>query len=234
VKWEYTLLMRVDIEKRGGGDFVAGLNKLGEEGWEVISMTGPRGTHGYGETLFKRPKESPRGAPGGLTFRGGSEGSRTGGATNPFDPGILFDRMATGRATIKISEMRLFQEGAQAWAKKQGITNGQLTREQFAAFLQSPETRQAMQQRLAQFQGGAGAADDHAPRQAVKVIRLKHAKATSLLGLLQELYGQKEHLRMASDDRTNSLVLVGAATPLVEVVALIEQLDVPGDAKPAK
>ena len=39
---------------------------------------------------------------------------------------------------------------------------------------------------------------------------------------------------MACDDRTNSLVLVGPETPLVEIVALIEQLDVPGDAKNAK
>src|SRR5262249_47952621 len=66
-------------------------------------------------------------------------------------------------------------------------------------------------------------------REAVKVIRLKHAKAAPLLNLLQELYGQKDHLRMACDDRTNSLVLVGAEIPLVEIVALIEQLDVPGD-----
>src|SRR5438128_9241250 len=78
MKWEYTFLSRVDIEKRGGGDFVAGLNKLGEEGWEVISMTGPRGTHGYGETLFKRLKDAPRGAPA-LPGLGGPRPGQPGG-----------------------------------------------------------------------------------------------------------------------------------------------------------
>src|SRR5215813_13713414 len=90
VKWEYTLLERVDIEKRGAGDFVAGLNKLGEEGWEVISIIGPRGARGYGETLFKRLKESPRGATGGLPFSSGREGFRPGEAPNQLDPGRLF------------------------------------------------------------------------------------------------------------------------------------------------
>jgi len=311
VKWEYTLLERVDIEKRGAGDFVAGLNKLGEEGWEAISIIGPRGARGYGETLFKRLKESPRGGTRRADFSGGREGSRSGDAPNQLDPGRIFDRLATGRTTINISDLRMLQEEAQAWAQKQGITNGQLTREQFISFFQSPGAQQARERIRARFTGAAGGGDDSdrrlrdlerrldevmrqlermrqdmqrarpeqgpAPNQkgrpgrsssqegqpgkgrgsagpaeisnvipkalgnskgtekeATNVIRLKHAKAAPLLSLLQELYGQKEHFRMACDDRTNSLVLVGGETLLVEVVALIEQLDVPGDAKNAK
>src|SRR5262249_16673813 len=172
-----------------------------------------------------------------------------------------FDRLAKGRATINVSDLRIGQEDVQAWAQKQGITNGQLTREQFVSYLQSPEGKQVRDRIMSHFRGGAGGgrhpggqgtgpgtssgqegqpsngrrADDPAEssktseKEVTNIITLKHAKASSLQKIFQELYGQK--IRLASDERTNSLILVGAAEPLTEIIAVIQRLDGPEEKK---
>ncbi len=53
-----------------------------------------------------------------------------------FDPNMIFDRMANGRDYIVIAEMQRGRERMEQWAAAQGITNGQLTREQFLRFMQ--------------------------------------------------------------------------------------------------
>jgi hypothetical protein len=50
------------------------------------------------------------------------------------DPGALFDRMANGKPSIPISEIRFGQSQAAQYAQKKGITNGMLNREQFIEF----------------------------------------------------------------------------------------------------
>ncbi|MBI1915949.1 MAG: hypothetical protein HYS12_14625 [Planctomycetes bacterium] len=95
----------------------------------------------------------------GLTqFQGGSNRGGGGfqGGGFQFDPGMIFDRISNGRATINISEMPRGQEEMQAWAQKQGITNGQMTRDQFVSYSQSPEAQQARERMMAQFRGGGG------------------------------------------------------------------------------
>lgn len=51
--WEYRALSRAQVVELGKNDFVAGLNKLGEEGWELVSVT--RGD----DYIFKRPGLRP-------------------------------------------------------------------------------------------------------------------------------------------------------------------------------
>jgi len=76
------------------------------------------------------------GPTSGLT-QGPGRGNRGGGLRGGgFDPSQWFDRMANGRASIPIAELRMGREEAQAWAQKQGITNGELNREQFTAYMQ--------------------------------------------------------------------------------------------------
>jgi len=58
-----------------------------------------------------------------------------------------------------------------------------------------------------------------------QVISLKNASASSLQKILRELYGQT--IRVASDDRTNSLILVAAEPQVLEVAKLLMQLDGP-------
>jgi Ca2+-binding EF-hand superfamily protein len=102
---------------------------------------------------------------GGFQGGGNRGGGFPGGGGFQFDPGMIFDRMSQGRQTINIAEMRMGQDDAQAWAQKQGITNGQLTRAQFIAYFQAPETQQAMQQRMAQFRAGGGGGGQRQGRQ---------------------------------------------------------------------
>jgi hypothetical protein len=89
--------------------------------------------------------------PGG-GFPGGGGGGR---GNFKFDPGMFFDRIANGRTSIAISEVPSrpndpsAQERLQQWATQNGITNGQLTRDQFVSYL---ESRRA--ERRANGQGG--------------------------------------------------------------------------------
>jgi hypothetical protein len=92
----------------------------------------------------------------GLTQYAGWRNRGGGPGVFPFDPGIVFDRIAQGRGTINISEIRRGQEEIQEWAQKQGIINGQLTRDQYIAYSRSPEAARALERRRAQWGGGSG------------------------------------------------------------------------------
>jgi hypothetical protein len=187
VKWEYAILSREDITKRGAGDFVAGLNKLGDEGWELISITGPRGAPRAEEALFKRLKESSRGATGGLNFRGGE---RPGGAPNwRGQPG----KGQPGKGRVPAGPAEISNVIGKATGGSKGTE-----------------------------------------KEVTNVIFLKHAKAASLQKILEDLYGQKNLFHIATDERTNSIILVGVEEALIEIQALLQKLDGPEDAKKAK
>ena len=64
------------------------------------------------------------------------------------------------------------------------------------------------------------------PKEVTKVFRLKNAKAASVAKTLESLYGQRKG-RLASDDRTNSLVVIATGEHLLEIAVLIEELDAP-------
>src|SRR6266702_2739036 len=38
IRWEYSVLTKEEVAKAGKDDFRAGLNKLGEEGWELVTI----------------------------------------------------------------------------------------------------------------------------------------------------------------------------------------------------
>jgi Ca2+-binding EF-hand superfamily protein len=52
-----------------------------------------------------------------------------------FDTGRIFDLLARGRPAIRIADMNNSRQAAQAWARQHGITNGELNREQFMAYM---------------------------------------------------------------------------------------------------
>jgi hypothetical protein len=85
---------------------------------------------------------------GGGGFPGGGRGGGRG-----FDPGMFFDQIANGRPAISINEMPVSprdpngRERVQQWAAQQGISNGQLTRDQFVRY---------MEERRAQFRANGG------------------------------------------------------------------------------
>jgi hypothetical protein len=64
-KWEYRVLNKGEIAVLAGNSVAAGLNKLGEEGWELVAVepgyTAPPGAGGgtAAQFYFKRPKDLP-------------------------------------------------------------------------------------------------------------------------------------------------------------------------------
>ena len=94
------------------------------------------------------------GGPGGGFGRPGMGGM--GGGPGGFDPAnianMMFDRVANGKSTLTISEYKSQRDPdasakLAAWAAKNGITSGQVTREQFAGF---------MKERFAEMQANGG------------------------------------------------------------------------------
>jgi Ca2+-binding EF-hand superfamily protein len=79
---------------------------------------------------------APPGGPGGGFRRGGGGG---------FPRGGLFDRFANGRPSIAISEIPFppLRQRIEEYAKENGITNGQITRDQFMAAMQKTATMRA-------------------------------------------------------------------------------------------
>jgi hypothetical protein len=60
----------------------------------------------------------------------GSKGGGPGGFAS-MDPNALFDRYASGRPFFMISETKSLRDGLTQYAQEKGITNGQITRDQF-------------------------------------------------------------------------------------------------------
>jgi Ca2+-binding EF-hand superfamily protein len=89
--------------------------------------------------------------PGGGMFGQGGGGRFGGGGGRGFDPNQLFNMMSNGKDVVSRADITNpgFQRMFDRFAEQAGVTNGQLTREQFAA---------AMQARMGQRgQGGPGA-----------------------------------------------------------------------------
>src|SRR5437763_1903891 len=55
MKWEYAVHGANEVTKLGGGQLDAGLNKLGDEGWELLSVTGAA----HGSTYYFKRARGP-------------------------------------------------------------------------------------------------------------------------------------------------------------------------------
>lgn len=133
--WEYKALVKSQITELGKTDLGAGLNALGDEGWELVAVDAGKGQATY---IFKRAKAR--------------------------------------------------------------------------AMLVRPDK------------------DDpkKAPRGSVTfTFVLKHARAPEVQRVIQMALGKKDELRIAVDERTNTVILTGAEEVIAEVRELIGRLDVP-------
>lgn len=80
------------------------------------------------------------GFPGG-GFPGGGFPGGPGGGFGSRDPNQMFDFLSKGRGFFLISETRMLRDPLTKWAQEKGITDGRITREQFAAFNQSMQSQ---------------------------------------------------------------------------------------------
>jgi hypothetical protein len=81
------------------------------------------------------------GKGGGMPFGGRSGGMPFGGGGMFGDPSRTFDALAKGRPYFLLSETRSLREPLSQFAQERGITNGQITREQFAQFSEQMKTK---------------------------------------------------------------------------------------------
>jgi Ca2+-binding EF-hand superfamily protein len=79
---------------------------------------------------------------GGKGQFGGGKGQFGGPGGMKMDPRQLFDMIAKGNDYININELQMGRKQAQQWAQDNGITNGQLTRDQFSQYLNFAMARQ--------------------------------------------------------------------------------------------
>jgi hypothetical protein len=108
--------------------------------------------------------------PGG---RGGRGGRRGGGFGGMMDPNAIFNMYSAGKDTIDVNNLKVpefmqrFQSGdqikqaMQAFLQKKGVTNGQMTREQYLQY--NEERRQEMMSRWGGMRGSKGGATPPAP-----------------------------------------------------------------------
>jgi len=100
--------------------------------------------------VLGQPGGGPPGGGGGRGGRGGRGGGGGGGGSRGFDPNMIFNLLSGGKDYIVVSEMLAnpmvsardpgAKERAESFMQRQGITNGQLTREQFAQYMQERTT----------------------------------------------------------------------------------------------
>lgn len=78
---------------------------------------------------------------GGSKWGGKGGGFGRGGGGMKSDPGKIFDWLSRGKSYVMISDMRFGRDDMMDYAKRNNITNGQLTRDQYIAYSKEREAK---------------------------------------------------------------------------------------------
>jgi hypothetical protein len=224
-KWEYKVLTKDVIAELANKDFAAGLNKLGDEGWELVAVepaqAGARGAGAGGrgareaEYYFKRPKavrilqDEKAGGPKEQVKNENYEVLKL-KFLNAVDFAKTADALVGGRA----AGLRLVAEPTTNTLLASGTPKQIDELRRLIAALDSADALPGASDTVAQ------------PR----LLHLKYAKVMDVVKLLQDVYGKEnKNFRAGADERTNSLVLFGLPRQLEEIYTLIKELDVPAE-----
>lgn len=188
----------------GNTNLTAGLNRLGTEGWELLTI---QGTGASAEYYFKRPA----GKAVATTSTPPSSGT---GEMKIF---MLKSMSAVEAARMLQNLLGNKREGSLRLAAD-AATNQLVVHA-------SPVDLQAIEAVLARLDVPA----DAAPRLMTKAFVLKHVTATAAAKALQEVLRPKNDgaLRIAAVDRTNQVVVQGTQEELIRAAEIITQIDVP-------
>jgi hypothetical protein len=216
VKWEYKIQTRAAIEELGDSDFEAGLNKLGDDGWELfVTPTGGTGSASTrsktAEYYFKRAKGTP------------------------VKVGAKADAPQADAKDDEWLSLRLKYVGAVDFAKTADALFGGKAGDA-ARLVADPATNSVLirgtSKQMAAVRGLAVTLDvpedsgtmDKPER--VYIVALKSAKSVDVVTVIQELYGKDaKGFRITSDPRTNVVLMYGSPRQLEELKILIEKLD---------
>jgi hypothetical protein len=213
VKWEYRTLTRTAIADLANKDFAAGLNKLGDEGWEMVAYAPPISPQigPPAEYYFKRPKARAGAVVGGVAPPRAEAQSE--------DWVILKLKSASAVDFAKTADEIFGGKGGGLRVLAEPTTNSVLAR---GSARQIEELR-----RLISVMDVPEASAGAAPVARLEVLRLKYAKVTDFVKVLQDLHGKDGRAyRMSSDERTNSLILSGPPAQLEQIRGLLVELDV--------
>jgi type II secretory pathway component GspD/PulD (secretin) len=207
-KWEYKALTKAQVADLGKKDFAAGLNKLGDEGWELVALEpGLEGRSGRssGQTTFyfKRPAARTAETPPGT---GELKVFKLKHLSAAHAAKVLQEVLAADpRRTRIVSDVGTNQVLAYAPA------TDLLMIEKILTLLDVPARVEALP--------GAG---------EFKTFRLKHATATQAAKVLQQVLGPDDkRTRIVADETTNQVLVSAPVAVLFDVAKILELLDVP-------
>jgi type II secretory pathway component GspD/PulD (secretin) len=209
--WEYKVFNRGEITDLGNQDFATGLNKLGDEGWEMVALG--QGVRAAQEYYFKRPKA-----------RAAGEAGKAGAAKPEHQDGenIIF-RLKNLSAVdfAKTADALLGGKGGSFRLVAEPVTNSVLA---YGTARQIAELRTLIE--ALDVPDAAVGAAEVVPQ--LEMYHLKSAKVLDVVKVLQDVYGKdaKTH-RMGADERTNTLILRGPLKLLDEILRTVKELDVP-------
>jgi Bacterial type II/III secretion system short domain/Domain of unknown function (DUF4177) len=215
-RWEYKVLDSNQVEglaaKESQDRLTGGLNKLGADGWELVTVEPASSTLPVPTFVFKRPTVAGR--------RAEAE-APTAQPPAADQSAIRVYRLKNANASeVAQTLLRLLEPKAGSGLRLVGDdrTNSILA-------YGSPDQQAAVKTLIDELDTPVPAPEG--PASEFRVYRLKYANAANLAQTLQKLLqvGEGKSLRLVSDENTNTLLTYGSARQQSEVEALIEQLD---------
>jgi hypothetical protein len=208
-KWEYKALTKAQVADLGKKDFAAGLNKLGDEGWELVALEpGPdgRGGRSSGQTTFYFKRPAARAAESQPPGAGELKVFKLKHAPAERAAKVLQEVLAADPRRMRIvSDVGTNQVLAYAPA------TDLLMIEKILTLLDVPARVEAL----------PGAVE-------FKVFKLKHATATQAAKVLQDVLGRDDkRIRIVADETTNQVLVSAPVANLFEIAKILEVLDVP-------
>ncbi len=208
-RWEYKAVARSKVEElapeKSKDKLTAGLNKLGEEGWELVTVESPDKQPPL--YLFKRPAS-----------RAPAEKAET--------LSVVLKYVKAGEVAKAVAEffkgkdnsVRLTSDDSTNTLIAQASTSTIREVKLLVDFLDRP----AGEPRVP----GADA------KVEMQILVLKHANAADLAKTLTDVFqGKRDGLLVVSEPRTNRLIVRAEPELLREVLVLVKELDQPADEK---
>jgi hypothetical protein len=214
-KWEYKTLNRRDIVQLGNNDLTTGLNKLGDEGWEMVACATLTGNVAANvEFYFKRSKG-----------RTATEGGKTGGPpavqTRNEEYQVIRVKFVSGADLAKTADAIFGGRNSGFRIVADPATNSVLA-------FGTPQMIEELRRLIITLDVPEAVSGSAEPTARTMVLPLKHSRATEMVVLLQSVYGKDPKLfRAGADERTNTLILYGPQKTVEELAVLLKNLDVP-------
>jgi uncharacterized protein (TIGR03067 family) len=233
-RWEYRTLTRQELINLAQKDVTAGLNKLGEDGWELVairpgvgsgSQRGPgRPDEANTEYYFKRP----------VSAAGTGPAPKAAAPAAPSGEGefVVF-RLKHGSAPALVKVLEAMMNGDDGPRRLRIVADPATNQLLVRGRANDLATVEAILNKLDVPSDNAKAAPPAGPGEGdFKIFPLKNASAIALAKVLDELLNGDagaKRIRVVADPVTNQLLVRGREDDVVTIAKLLQQLDVPAE-----